>query len=193
MKYTPDKKAMKISIIVVCAALLLTVGLAGAYIYKSRHPARTLASLSFRQFRPTVLPDGVKITNKKLIASTDRHGKLQDLTLFLTLNLPDNSSVSEEKSDGSEKCNFHNVDTGKQMCRILKTPKGQIYSYLPNRYKDKSMNSDEVRFIKGGTVIFMRVNANEEGFFTERQWQTMIDSFVPIDFKLRPEYREPAI
>jgi hypothetical protein len=193
MKYSPKKKAV-MQIIIVIVSLVLLFGAIGISMNlpKLLHKPKTLASLEFQQFEPKFLPAGVKVTGKDLIASVDRHSELQSLTLYVSLNLPKYSHISEERTGGLEMdCKGHIMDDS-EVCVIKKTPKGQQYMHVRNQHKD-GRKGEDVRFVRDGTLIAVRVDVEKTGFFSEVEWQNTIDSFVPVKYDLKPEYEAPGI
>jgi hypothetical protein len=199
MKQQPfraTKLAVKLVLNIAAVGLLAILCVCGLFyagiIVRYREP-KTLSSLQFQQLEPKILPTGIRLTTKDLIASVNHHSQLEGLGLYIGFNKPEHSGITEQKSLEPENCARHIVDVATQTCHALRTPKGQNYTHLRGRHKDKDMNYEQIRFINGGTFIFIDANVGKKGFIPEAEWQATIDSFVPVDYKLAPQYSEPAV
>ena len=185
-------KLVAITISVLALTIFCLISLDSMKVITRYHKTKTLESLHFQQFQPKVLPDGIKVTDKKLVASVDRYGHLEELRLFIDFHKPAHAGISESKAyKDSDRCEAHNVDTGVSLCQTLKTPKGQKYTHLKDPHRDENLNSETIRFIKSGTFIYINIDVGKRGFIPEAQWQAMIDSFIPIDYNLDPIYSQP--
>lgn len=140
--------------------LLIIVVIIGTYRYKTTHPLSD-PRFGFQYYKPTVLPNGFKITDKRIdIANPD--GRLYGISADLNLRTEDwiyairesktNSKSSPDSSSTSTTLYDYDPNSVGVTCKQVVSPKGQSYR-LCHWIDYGRISVYEVNFIKGSTYI----------------------------------------
>lgn len=132
----------------------------------------------FQEYKPTVLPPGVRVTSSELLVERYRRQFWPKFNKYLNLHLSQpNSWISEGKSDGSDfyKNWCQQYRTGSN-CGGYRSGGGQ--NYLLSTVTNSSNELDqEVYFIKNGTSVDIILTNYPS--ISQQDWGKIVDGFQP--------------
>jgi len=209
-KLKPTRKGLLISFIVL-------IVLAIPVIYQLRQyndPSSFIyKNISFQLYKPTRLPDGIRVTQELLGADMPNiHGMWYPWFIWLKpIDMTFNAYISNNTGEGimewkaglkgkypaptlALNCTTYSQAPG--VCEIRTTPSGQKYEYLNGKSLifGPSTGEEEVDFIKNGTLISASIYIKNNTPIPQSEWDSFIDSFAPINVDtVRFEHGSPGI
>ena len=170
-----------VGIILVCVALVTALLYYDYYvgIGAPSHPG-------FTGYRPTVLPNNVKLTGQSLVRN--HTVGLDDWSFVYQLKLSSTDfTISETQKYMSEPSSVSCQSYG-NVCYLYQTPKGHVYRVWYGEYKNKAFGL-EIELIESNTHITLSVNDAVVNQYLQTNWSPMIDSMQMIDLKHMPYVR----
>lgn len=163
------KKHKKILITLVICFLLVAVFFAIALFPGTASPG-------FQEYKPAVLPNGLRITGSELLVERYRRQFWPKFNKYLNLDFNQaNSWINEGKSDG---IGFYNnwcqqYNTGSD-CKAYRTDGGQDYLLSTVTNSSNELDQDAY-FIKGGTSI--GIILTNYPAISRQEWSKIVDGF----------------
>jgi hypothetical protein len=163
--------------ILIVLALALIVG--GATWYRAIHDD-SWGKISFQEYTPSYLPDGLKVTSKTIDAqytpaNTPSH------TTTLNLRLSKGAYVYEEKNANG----FIHACLGtivNQSCLVQTSPHNQRYALITTTIPGQPMEQT-VRWLKGSTAMQITFHGQLSQPYSQDVLGRVVDSLQPVTYK----------
>ncbi|MDB5183154.1 MAG: hypothetical protein JWO47_938 [Candidatus Saccharibacteria bacterium] len=172
------KKPTKIIIWTAVAILTLIVVVISFFMYDTYVGFGAPAHPGFAGYRPTVLPNNIKITGQSLTRQHIPGMDIWDFHYSLLLNSKDLTINENQKTDSAPDTVTCRGYGG--FCAIHQTPKGRSYRIWYNNYNSKPFGL-ELSWTEGKTDINIQVNDSVIVKYLDYNWDQVFDSMQAVD------------
>jgi hypothetical protein len=163
--------------IVFCIAIL------GYLFYSLVMSPKPPAHPDFTGYKPTVLPNGIRVTGDKLKRTRDAGLDIWEFSYAIGLSKTDFTINEFRKSpDDPSPINCQGIG---DICAVHTSPHGTTYRVTYGVYKDRPFGL-EIEWIAHNTLISIMVDNSKTTDYMQYDWNQVIDGMQPVDLGKLP-------
>lgn len=184
MEVARQRKTATRRVLILGTVFLLAVVMVGIMSRRYATDHKAPEEVTFQEFAPTYLPEGLVIKNK---TSETRYTPASDpkRTTVLNLTLNDGSFIYVSKDMRHFRYSCLQGSIINEICSVAQTPYGQKYVLITTTVPHQN-TSQSLEWVRGGSDIRMHLETPATGPYTQAELAKIVDSFKPVKYQNLP-------